>query len=47
MIKENKADKPWNFEEKSNIVGFFSLLLKIDKRVNRNLYKKNGTRTMK
>lgn len=29
-----------NFEAKQNLVGFFNLLLKIDKRINPNLYKK-------
>jgi len=36
-----KQTKPvWNEEEKQRIVGFFALLLKVDKRVNPHLYKK-------
>jgi len=38
-----KADKTISaqeeFEVRSNLVGFFSLLLKIDRRINKNLYK--------
>ncbi len=41
LNNKNKIDKPWNFEEENNVVGFFALLLKIDKRVNPYLYKKN------
>lgn len=46
---EPKAKKPrdWSVatldpDEKHNLLGFFDLLLKVDRRVNPNLYKKNA-----
>ena len=40
MNKEDKRDlKNWTKEERDRVVGFFNLLLQIDKRQNPNLYK--------
>jgi len=46
---KQKAKKPrdWSVatlepDEKRNLLGFFDLLLKVDRRVNPNLYKKNA-----
>ncbi len=40
MVDENKqdGDVEWSEEEKYNIVGFFNLLMKIDKRYNPEKY---------
>jgi len=38
--KENNALKDVDFESRQNLVGFFELLLKIDRRVNPDKYNK-------
>ena len=38
--KETKKPKDWDEEEKRNIVGLFELLLKVDKRIHPENYKK-------
>lgn len=46
--KENQSESPklldLDLDAKSNLVGFFALLLKVDKRVNPHLYKSNNLR---
>lgn len=46
--KENQSESPklldLNPDARSNLVGFFALLLKVDKRVNPHLYKPNNLR---
>ncbi len=43
MFQANKNTiQNLNFEAKYNLVGFFDLLFKIDKRVNSHLYENNG-----
>jgi len=49
MRPQDKKNKlPWNEEEKRRIVGFFDLLIKVDKRTNPHLYQnkklKNSSR---
>lgn len=39
--KEGQDDS-FDFEARNNLVGFFDLLLKVDKRVNPHLYKNNN-----
>ena len=43
--KNNNKNIDYNddFEEQQNLLGFFSLLLKVDKRINPHLYKKQRT----
>jgi len=41
MEKKNKKNpKNWTEEERDRVVGFFSLLLKMDRKQNPDLYKK-------
>lgn len=40
-IKQKNSLDGLDFESKQNLVGFFDLLLKIDMRVNPDLYKEN------
>jgi hypothetical protein len=37
---DSKSRPNWTWEERENIVGFFALLLKVDKRMNPQNYKK-------
>lgn len=41
MITKEQQNEPEDFEAKQNLVGFFELLIKIDKRNNPNLYENN------
>lgn len=43
MVSENTEENQEenDFEARQNLLGFFSLLLKIDKRINPHLYKKD------
>ena len=41
MSSNKKHRVEWNKEEKDRIVGFFSLLLKVDRRENPELYENN------
>lgn len=42
--EDKKSLNSWTEEERDRIVGFFQLLLKIDKRQNPDLYKMAGSR---
>jgi len=43
MNKDDKKNpKNWTEEERDRVVGFFSLLLKMDKKQNPDLYKKDS-----
>ncbi len=39
---EGPKDSELNPEDKRNLVGFFALLVKVDKRINPHLYKSNN-----
>lgn len=41
---ETKKKVEWTKEERDRIVGFFDLLIKVDKRQNPHLYKKQNER---
>jgi len=41
MQLNNSSQIDWNDEERDRIVGFFSLLLKVDRRENPELYENN------
>ena len=41
----NKKIQEWTEEEKSNVLGVFELLLKVDKRINPDKYKKQNDTT--
>ena len=38
----HKKNREWTEEEKRNVVGVFELLLKVDKRINPDKYKKQN-----
>jgi hypothetical protein len=42
QIESQKSWENMDFEAKQNLLGFFSLLLKIDKRLNPKNYEDNG-----
>ncbi|PIR04732.1 MAG: hypothetical protein COV57_02920 [Candidatus Liptonbacteria bacterium CG11_big_fil_rev_8_21_14_0_20_35_14] len=42
--KDKKNPKNWTEEERNRVVGFFSLLLKMDRRQNPDRYKRSSAR---
>jgi len=44
MVNKNNT-VAWTDEERSRIVGFFALLLKVDRRTNPHLYKKKKVKS--
>ena len=40
---DKRNPENWTWEEKNNFVGFFALLVKVDRRINPHLYKKKAT----
>ncbi|MCX6718363.1 MAG: hypothetical protein NTY81_02035 [Candidatus Staskawiczbacteria bacterium] len=47
LNRENENIEADDYEAEQNLLGFFQLLLKVDMRVNPNLYKKKGIKEQK